>query len=148
MKNLQALTPEAILTSYKRLSTTEKLIFLWMTYQRTGQTIVPDAPNRPYSEMGHRFNQTFQQLSQAEQRQAMRDILEDCPTRLNVHYKGLSENCRLAFWFELAQSLDDRLRTPMIKAAQVSENTREALAGLESLDSDHQLNVLRSIFLS
>lgn len=146
MTTLQNSQPQTVIDDYGHLSTSDKLTFLWMVYQRVGQTVLPSAPPQPYSEMGHRFHQSFQQVSQNEQTQAMRDILEDCSTRFNRRYKSLKGNCRLAFWFELAQTLDHKHTSPTIKADQVSQAVHQALAALEELDAEEQLSVLQSIF--
>ncbi|MEO0457852.1 MAG: orange carotenoid protein N-terminal domain-containing protein [Cyanobacteria bacterium P01_A01_bin.114] len=146
MTTLQASNPKAVLERYTQLSVSEKLVFLWMTYQRVGQTIVPDAPSQAYSEVGHRFHQTFQQLGADSQEQAMRDILANRPTRFAGQYESLPSNCRLAFWFELAQTLSAKVNPPEVNPSQVSEAVQAALTELENLERDQQLEMLHAIF--
>ncbi|NEP18813.1 MAG: hypothetical protein F6J97_18255 [Leptolyngbya sp. SIO4C1] len=136
-------TQDEILNAYKQLSIGERLTLLWLVYQRVGNSIAPDIPDTAYSQVGYRLCQQVEQLDQNTQYEVMQDMLAGHQTRFSNEYSGLKGNHRLAFWYDVAKSLQRKNIAPV--STEGSDELRSLLQSIESLDAETQVELLRQM---
>ncbi|MGF1498141.1 MAG: orange carotenoid protein N-terminal domain-containing protein [Elainellaceae cyanobacterium] len=129
---------------FQRQSTDDQLALLWYIYTQIGKSITPAAPDAASPQiMEGLFNQ-FKALSQQDQLQAMRDLATRKSSELSREYGSLSADTKLGFWYRLAQGMDNGTIVPMPEDYQMSDESNQLLAAVESMEFEQQITFLRN----
>jgi hypothetical protein len=134
---------ETTLQEFQKLSTDEQLAALWFIYLETGKSITPAAPGAARLQLAQGLLDQVKAMSHQEQLQFMRNLVEKVNTPETRSYGILSPNTKLAFWYCLAQWMEDGTVIPMPSGYQLSQAGRQTIGKLENLDFNQQITILR-----
>ncbi len=138
-------TVPATIALIKRLGVDDQLALLWYAYTEMGRSITPAAPGAARLQLAEGLLNSFKQMSHAEQLQAMRDLVIKKNTSISRAYGILSNNTKLAFWYELSELMVKGFVVPMPPGYQPSRDVVQTLETIKQLDFGQQITVLRSV---
>ena len=134
-------------TAFKGLSVDDQLAFLWFVYENVGTSITPAAPGASGIEIAQGLFNQVKKLSHEEQLQVQRDIASKKDTQLSREYGSLSPETKLAFWYFLAQGMENGTIIPMPPHYELPQAGKDLLKQLESMDFGQQIDFLRGSVL-
>lgn len=134
---------ETTLQQFQQLSTDEQLAALWFIYLETGKSITPAAPGAARLQLAQGLMDQVKAMSHQDQLQFMRNLVENVNTPETRSYGVLSSNTKLAFWYRLAQWMEDGTVIPMPSGYQLSQEGRQVIGKIENLDFNQQITILR-----
>ena len=132
-------------TAFQRLNTDEKLGLLWSLYTNMGQAITPAAPGAARMQFAAGLLEQVRAMAAEEQLQFMRDLINERNTPETRAYGVLSSNTKLAFWYQLAQWMDDGSVIPVPASYRLSGAAVDAFGAIAALDFGQQITLLRQI---
>ncbi|AFZ45309.1 Orange carotenoid-binding protein [Halothece sp. PCC 7418] len=147
-QNLISTPVEAVdtaITQFQQLTTDDQLAALWFIYLQTGKAITPAAPGAARLQLAEGLLNQVKAMSHQEQLQFMRNLVEKVNTPETRAYGVLSANTKLAFWYRLAQWMEDGTVIPMPYGYRMSEKGTQTLAKIEWLEFNQQITILRRI---
>lgn len=130
--------------AFDALSTDDKLALLYFAYEKMGDSITPAAPTAAEPELAPKLLGDFYELSDDEQLQVMRDIVEKKDTEYSRAYGSLTANNQLLVWFAWAVSMGDTV-VDLPEDYEESQPIEDALDQIEDLDFEGQITVLREV---
>ncbi|MCW6035744.1 Orange carotenoid protein [Spirulina subsalsa FACHB-351] len=128
----------------KRLSVDDQLALLWLAYTELGRSITPAAPGAARLQFAEGLLNQFRQMSRDEQLQAMRDLVNQVNTPISRAYGILSVNTKLAFWYTLAEMMEEGTVIPVPSGYTMSDGVLKAFDVLQRLEFGQQITVLRN----
>jgi hypothetical protein len=133
-------------SSFKALSTDQKLALLWYIYKEVGKSITPAAPGASTASpaIAEGIFQQVLEMSHEEQLQVQRDLVDRKDTEISRMYGSLSDTTKLLFWYLLAQGMDRAEIIPMPENYALEPQASECLTQLQELDYSDQITVLRN----
>lgn len=137
---------DAVITTtalFKRLSVDDQLALLWYIYSEIGHSITPAATGAARLQLAEGVLNQIKQMSHPQQLEVMRDLAAHKNTQISRSYGIWSANTKLAFWYELSESMSKGLVIPMSPSYQTSGNVMQALEAIKQLDFGQQITVLR-----
>ncbi|MEM6869053.1 MAG: orange carotenoid protein N-terminal domain-containing protein [Cyanobacteria bacterium P01_C01_bin.121] len=94
------------LADFAQLSTDEKLGLLWFVYEQMGKgSVTPAATGAARLQFAEGLLGKIKALSADEQLSFMQDLVEKRNTPLTRAYGLLTNNTKLAFWYQLAECM-------------------------------------------
>jgi len=141
--NLDANLKQA-LDTYNSLSVDDKLAFLWFVYTKMGSSITPAAPGAAEDAIAEGLYNQVKELSQQEQLEVQRNLLQNADTTISREYGSLKENTKLLFWYRLAQGMDSGTIIPMPEDYKMADAGQQLLTQLEGMEFQQQITFLRS----
>jgi Orange carotenoid protein, N-terminal len=129
------------------LRTDDQLALLWFVYTKMGTSITPAAPGASGSDIAEGLFNQVKELPHQEQLQVMRDIAEKANTQFSRQYGSLSPETKLAFWYFLAQGMDNGTIIPMPPDYEFPQAGKDLLAKIEGMDFQQQIDFLRGSVL-
>lgn len=124
-----------------------QLALLWFVYEDMGESVTPAAPGASGSDIAQGLFNQVKELSHEEQLQTMRDIAGKKSTQISRQYGSMSPETKLAFWYFLAQGMDEGTIVPMPENYELSDQAKTVLGQLESMDFQQQIDFLRGAVL-
>lgn len=131
----------------KGLSVDDQLGLLWFVYTKIGSSITPAAPGASGSEIAQGLFNQVKELSHDEQLQVQRDIASNADTQISREYGSLSPETKLAFWYFLAQGMENGTIIPVPPDYELPQEGKDLLAQIESMDFQQQIDFLRGAVL-
>lgn len=128
---------------FDQLSVDDQLALLWYAYTRIGESITPAAPAAASPEIASGLFQQVLDLNPQDQLEAMRDIANRKDNRISREYGSLSANTKLAFWYRLAQGMENGTIIGMPDDYQMSQQANKLLGAVETMDFEQQITFLR-----
>ncbi|MGF1496624.1 MAG: orange carotenoid protein N-terminal domain-containing protein [Elainellaceae cyanobacterium] len=138
---------KAIARDFDSLATDPKLALFYYIYKKMGDSITPAAPTAADPELAPVLLGDFYQLSEDDQLNVMRDIVNQADTEYSRYYGALSENNRLMVWYAWAKAMGDTV-VGMPADYQATDDMNQILQRLEQLEFQNQISVLRAIAAS
>lgn len=135
----------AAVDKFQLLGIDDQLALLWFIYEKMGNSITPAAPGSASSAIVGGLYQQVKQKPQREQLQIQRDIAMRQDTRFSREYGSLSANSKLAFWYYLAQGMEEGSLINVPADYEIAAESSEWLGTIEVLDFEQQITVLREI---
>ena len=139
----QTVDVASVATHYQRLSTDDKLAFLWFAYTEIGRSITPAAPGAARLQLTEGLLNQVKAMTLDEQMTFMRYLVNKVRTPLTRAYGAFTANTKLGFWYQLAELMDAGLVIPVPANYPMSRDARQVLTELQSLDFSQQITVLR-----
>lgn len=133
-----------IVQTFASLGVDEKLALLYYIYTKMGGSITPAEPDAADPDLAPVLLGDFYNLSNDEQLNVMRDIVDHKDTDYSHAYGALKENNQLMVWFAWAQAMGDTV-VDLPSGYQASAAVSQALSQIESLDFEEQMSVLREV---
>ena len=143
--NFQAADVPSVTAQFKRLSVDDQLGLLWFAYKEAGRSITPAAPGAASLQFATGLLQQIEAMSHEEQLGFMRDLVKKVNNPLTRAYGVLTNNTKLAFWYQLAEMMVTGTVVPVPSGYQLSRQANQILAAIERLDFSQQINILRNI---
>ena len=140
----QAAVPNAI-DAFKRLTTDDKLGLLWSLYRNMGGAITPAAPGAARLQFAEGLLLQVQGMPPASQLQFMRDLITKKNTPETRSYGVLTNNTKLAFWYQLAVLMDEGKVIPVPEQYKLSDAAIAVFAQMTKLEFGQQITVMRQV---
>ena len=131
----------------KGLNVDDQLGLLWFVYTKLGSSITPAAPGAAGSEIAQGLFNQVKELPHEQQLQVMRDIASNANTLISREYGSLSPETKLAFWYFLAQGMENGTIIPMPPDYELPQQGKNLLAQIESMEFNQQIDFLRGAVL-
>lgn len=136
----------ATIAAFKQLSVDDQLALLWFVYTELGRSITPAAPGAARLQLVEGVLNEIQSMSHAEQLQVMRDLITQKNTAIGRAYGVLSNNTKLAFWYQLAVWMGDSV-VPMPENYRLSSAGQAVFSQLQALEFNQQITALRTVVM-
>ncbi|MEH2071462.1 MAG: orange carotenoid protein N-terminal domain-containing protein [Nostoc sp.] len=133
---------------FRNLSIDNQLALLWYLYVKMGSSTRPGNPEGTAPDTSEELFNQVKEKSHEEQLQIMRDLLTPSSTDIRREYDSLSNNTKLAFWYRLAQGMENSTIVPVPSDYQLSAQAKELLSMLEAVDFEVQYVFLRDALLA
>jgi hypothetical protein len=133
--------------AFKGLNVDDQLGLLWFVYTRLGSSITPAAPGASGSEIAQGLFNQVKELPHEQQLQVMRDIASNANTLISREYGSLSPETKLAFWYFLAQGMENGTIIPMPPDYELPQQGKNLLMQIESMEFNEQIDFLRGAVL-
>lgn len=141
---IQSEDTKKIYQKYTTLSTDDKLALLYFIYEDMGEAITPAAPNAANLNIASALVKNFLDLSDDEQLQIMRDIVEGKDTEYSHEYGALSANNQLLVWYIWAEAMGDTV-VDLPEDYESSDTVSEVLDMMEEVEFEKQISLLREM---
>jgi len=132
------------LETFQRFDVDTQLALLWFGYLDLKEKLSPAPPDSVESPAKAVFD-LIQDLSQEEQLQAQRDIINGADTAINRSYNALSPNAKLDVWLLLAQGMDNGTVIQVPSDYQPPAETDEFVAQIKQLEFEQRVNFMLSV---
>jgi len=129
---------------FKRLTVDDQLAVLWFAYTEMGRSITPAAPGAARLQLAEGLLEQIKQMPHDDQLKVMRDLADNVNTPISRSYGVFSVNTKLAFWYQLAELMNQGFVVPMPAGYQLSGEGQEVLTAIKRLDIGQQITVLRN----
>lgn len=133
--------------AFKGLDVDDQLGLLWFVYTKLGSSITPAAPGASGSEIAEGLFNQVKELPQEQQLQVMRDIASNADILISREYGSLSPETKLAFWYYLAQGMENGTIIPMPSDYELPQQGKNLLAQIELMNFNQQIDFLRGAVL-
>ena len=133
---------------FRNLSIDNQLAVLWQLYIKMGGSTRPQDPEGTAPDNSEGLFNKVKGKSHEEQLQIMRDLLTPSTTDIRREYDSLSNNTKLAFWYRLAQGMENSTIVPVPSDYQFSGQAKELLSRLEPIGFELQYVFLRDALLA
>ncbi|GAB4206872.1 MAG: hypothetical protein Fur006_64320 [Coleofasciculaceae cyanobacterium] len=133
-----------VVQSFDALSTDDKLALLYYVYEKMGDSITPAAPTAANPEFAPRLLGEFFDMSDEQQLQIMRSIVNCEDRELSRAYGALTENNQLLVWYAWAVGMGDTV-VDIPNDYQRTNAINDTLSQIEGLDFEGQISLLREI---
>ncbi|GFE69228.1 orange carotenoid protein N-terminal domain-containing protein [Chroococcus sp. FPU101] len=131
--------------SFRQFGVDEQLAILWFVYKKMGTSITIAAPGSAESAISGGLYNQVKEKSQEEQLQIQRDILNGVSNEITREYGSLRANSKLAFWYFLAQGMDEGVIIPFPEDYTLSDTADQWITSLENEEFQQQITILRTI---
>jgi len=139
--------PNAIAT-FQQLSTDEQLGLLWVIYDNMGGAITPAAPGAARLQFAAGLLQDVKAMPHQDQLQFMRDLVNRVSTEHTRAYGVLSNNNKLAFWYQLAEWMRTGEVIPVPSFYKLSDRALDLFGQISTLEFGQQITVLRQVVVN
>jgi Orange carotenoid protein, N-terminal len=142
--NILSEKTQEIYQNCDRIDTDGKLALLYYIYKELGNSITPAAPNAADLNLTSSLIEEFFNLSDDEQLEIMRDIVNCKDTEYSHAYGGLSPNNQLLVWYAWAQEMGKSV-VDIPDNYKAAEGVNQALSQIKKLEFEEQISLLREI---
>ena len=128
--------------AFEKLGTDDQLALFYYIYEEMGDAITPAAPGAAEPELAPKLLGDYLELSDDEQLQIMRDIVEGKDTEWSRSYGGLTSNNQLVVWYSWAVEMGKNV-VDIPSNYEKTQAIKDALQQIENLEFEEQITVLR-----
>ena len=147
--SIGAVTPVAsAIAAFKSLATDEQLGLLWVLYDNMGRAITPAAPGAARLQFAEGLLAQVRAMVPSEQLQFMRDLVERKSTPATRAYGVLTNNTKLAFWYQLAEAMRAGAVIAVPDYYKLGSDAVAVFGQISKLDFNQQITVLRQAVVS
>ncbi len=129
--------------AYATLSTDDKLGLLWVIYENMGGVITPAATGAARAVFITGLLKEVSALSNEQQLQFMRDLVNKADTPMTRAYGVFSNNNKLAFWYQLAEGMTKGEIVPVPSYYNLSQSGSNVFSQIAKLEFGQQITILR-----
>jgi hypothetical protein len=147
LNNSLAIDVPSTTALFKSLNTDDKLAVLWFAYTEMGRSITPAAPGAARLQFAEGILNQIEGMTHDEQLQVMRDLVRKVSNPVTRAYGVLSVNTKLAFWYQLAEMMNEGTVVPVPANYTMTPAAKNALSAIQRLDFGQQITVLRNAAL-
>ena len=131
------------LAAFNRLSTDDKLGLLWVIYDNMGGSITPAATGVARLQFTQGLLAQVKALNYEQQLQFMRDLANCSNTAMTRAYGLLTNNTKLAFWYQLAELMRTGDVIPAPPGYTLSSAANLVFSTISALEFNQQITLLR-----
>lgn len=137
------------LETFAQLSTDEKLGLLWCVYEEMGKgSVTPAATGAARLQFAEGLLEQVKALSANAQLSFMRDLVERRNTPLSRAYGVLTNNTKLAFWYQLAELMRSGDVIAVPTSYSLPYRARNVYERIIGLNFGEQISVLRQAVIA
>ncbi|NET43372.1 orange carotenoid protein N-terminal domain-containing protein [Okeania sp. SIO2B3] len=130
---------------FNALSIDEQLALLWNIYTKIRRSVTPATSGAARLQLAEGLLNEIKYMFHEEQLGAIRDLAASKNNPISRAYGILSANTKLAFWYQLTESIEEGDIVPMPTFHQLSVSGSQVLTSIEVLDFGQQITVLRNV---
>ncbi|MEH2210316.1 orange carotenoid protein N-terminal domain-containing protein [Nostoc sp.] len=135
---------QELVDRFNALDTDAKLAWFYFVYKKMGDSITPAAPAAAEPELAPLLLGDYFKLSDEQQLDIMRDIVNRKDTEYSRAYGAIKENNQLLVWYAWAVAMGDTV-VGIPSSYQPSKAVNDLLSEIEGLDFEEQMSVFRTI---
>ncbi|MBD2435288.1 orange carotenoid protein N-terminal domain-containing protein [Nostoc sp. FACHB-110] len=133
-----------VVKAFNDLDTDAKLAWFYLVYKEMGEAVTPAAPAAAEPELAPLLLNDYLNLSDAEQLNVMRDIVERKDTEYSRAYGAIKENNQLLVWYVWAVAMGDSV-VGFPDNYEPDNAIDDLMSQIEGLDFEEQMSVFRTI---
>ncbi|RCJ39191.1 orange carotenoid protein [Nostoc minutum NIES-26] len=130
--------------AFNALDTDAKLAWLYFVYEKMGDSITPAAPTAAEPELAPLLLGDYLKLSDEQQLEIMRDIVNRKDTEYSRAYGAIKENNQLLVWYAWAVAMGDTI-VDIPDNYKPTKAINDLLSQIEGLEFEEQISILRTI---
>ncbi|MEH1874757.1 orange carotenoid protein N-terminal domain-containing protein [Nostoc sp.] len=135
---------QKLVDGFNNLDTDAKLAWFYLVYKKMGDSITPAAPAAAEPELAPLLLGDYFELSDEQQLDIMRDIVNRKDTEYSRAYGAIKENNQLLVWYAWAVAMGDKV-VDLPASYQPTKAINDLVSQIEGLDFDEQISVFRTI---
>ncbi|MEH2290011.1 orange carotenoid protein N-terminal domain-containing protein [Nostoc sp.] len=135
---------QKLVDAFNALDTDAKLAWFYFVYKKMGDSITPAAPAAAEPELAPLLLGDYFKLSDEQQLDIMRDIVNRKDTEYSRAYGAIKENNQLLVWYAWAVAMGDTV-VGIPASYQASKAVNDLLSEIEGVDFEEQMSVFRTI---
>jgi Orange carotenoid protein, N-terminal len=138
---------QQVAKDFQALEVDQQLALFWFIYTEMGESVTPAAPaastvSEPIAQ--GLFDQV-KEMSQEEQLQVQRDLIDHKDTLISREYGALSDTTKLLFWYLLAVGMEQGSIVPMPPDYQLSDQAQNLFEQIKQTEFEQQITLFRDI---
>ncbi|NEU75165.1 orange carotenoid protein [Hassallia byssoidea VB512170] len=134
-----------VVEAFNKLDTDSKLVWFYLVYKKMGSSITPAAPAAAEPELSPKLLSDYYELSDEQQLNIMREIVNRQDTEYSRIYGAIKENNQLLVWYAWAIGMDEKKIVGMPENYKASEPINNLVSQTEGLDFEEQMSIFRTI---
>lgn len=131
------------LNEFDKFDADTKLALLWYGYLDLKENLDP-APASDVEALGNALYNKVKDVSQEEQLQIQRDIVDKKDTPISHEYGALSSSGALEFWLLLAKGMEEGTIVNVPDDYNLPEETNQFVEMIKKLDFEERVNFTRT----
>ncbi|WP_392532184.1 orange carotenoid protein N-terminal domain-containing protein [Nostoc sp. C117] len=135
---------QKVVDGFNALNTDDKLAWFYFVYEKMGDSITPAAPAAAEPELAPLLLGDYFELSDEQQLDIMRDIVNRKDTEYSRAYGAIKENNQLLVWYAWAVAMGNTV-VGLPATYQPAKAINDLLSEIEKLEFDEQISVFRTI---
>jgi len=135
---------QKLVDAFNALDTDAKLAWFYLVYKKMGDSVTPAAPAAAEPELAPILLGDYFKLSDEQQLEIMRDIVNRKDTEYSRAYGAIKENNQLLVWYAWAVAMGDTV-VDLPSTYEPTKAINDLLSQIEKLDFDEQISVFRTI---
>ncbi|MEH1863752.1 MAG: orange carotenoid protein N-terminal domain-containing protein [Nostoc sp.] len=135
---------QKLVDTFNNLDTDAKLAWFYLVYKKMGDSITPAVPAAAEPELSPLLLGDFFELSDDQQLDIMRDIVNRKDTEYSRAYGAIKENNQLLVWYAWAVAMGNQV-VDLPGSYEPSKAINDLVSQIEKLDFDEQISVFRTI---
>jgi hypothetical protein len=140
----QSKETQKLVDAFNALDTDAKLAWFYFVYKKMGDSITPAAPAAAEPELAPLLLGDYFELSDEQQLDIMRDIVNRKDTEYSRAYGAIKENNQLLVWYAWAVAMGDKV-VGLPASYQPAKAINDLVSQIEGLDFEEQMSVFRTI---
>ncbi|MEH2191736.1 MAG: orange carotenoid protein N-terminal domain-containing protein [Nostoc sp.] len=144
ISSAQSNESQKLVDAFNNLDTDAKLAWFYLVYKKMGDSITPAAPAAAEPELAPLLLGDYFELSDEQQLDIMRDIVNRKDTEYSRAYGAIKENNQLLVWYAWAVAMGNQV-VGLPASYQPSKAINDLVSQIEGLDFDEQISVFRTI---
>lgn len=128
----------------RSFSVDDQLALLWYIYDEIGDSIEPGSPQAAGFDIAEALADRVRDCSQDQQLQMQRDIVSGADSEISRGYGSGSASTKMAFWYILAQDIDEGNVVPVPEDYELSDEADQFFGMYQNLDFEEQVGFVRN----
>lgn len=133
-----------LVDAFNALDTDAKLAWFYLVYKKMGDSITPAAPAAAEPDLAPLLLGDYFELSDEQQLDIMRDIVNRKDTEYSRAYGAIKENNQLLVWYAWAVAMGDTV-VDLPSSYQPAKEINDLVSQIEGLEFEEQMSVFRTI---
>ncbi|MBN3870120.1 MAG: orange carotenoid protein N-terminal domain-containing protein [Nostoc sp.] len=135
---------QKLVDAFNDLDTDAKLAWFYLVYEKMGDSITPAAPATAEPELAPLLLKDYFELSDEQQLDIMRDIVNRKDTEYSRAYGAIKENNQLLVWYAWAVAMGDTV-VDLPASYEATKPINDLISQIEGLEFEEQMSVFRTI---
>ncbi|MEH2418150.1 orange carotenoid protein N-terminal domain-containing protein [Nostoc sp.] len=135
---------QKLVDAFNDLDTDAKLAWFYLVYEKMGDSITPAAPATAEPELAPLLLKDYFELSDEQQLDIMRDIVNRKDTEYSRAYGAIKENNQLLVWYAWAVAMGDTV-VDLPASYEATKPINDLISEIEGLEFEEQMSVFRTI---
>ena len=133
-----------LVDAFNALDTDAKLAWFYLVYKKMGDSITPAVPAAAEPDLAPLLLGDYFELSDQQQLDIMRDIVNRKDTEYSRAYGAIKENNQLLVWYAWAVAMGDTV-VDLPSSYQPAKEINDLVLQIEGLEFEEQMSVFRTI---